>query len=172
MNIKETKIEKVWLIELEAFDDHRGHFLELYNRNEYRSHFGVFFVQDDVSVSNKNVLRGIHGDKITWKLVTCLHGTFFVVVVNCDEKSEQYLKHEVHILSDRNHHQLLVAPERGLAILALEDASTLHYKQSEYYHGMDAQFTLKWDDPRIGIIWPIENPILSKRDSGEKEKEK
>ena len=171
MIVKETKIEKVWAIEIEPFIDHRGRFIELYNRNEYRKHFGIFFVQDDVSISDKDVLRGIHGDDKTWKLVTCVSGSFFAVVVQ--KKQDDTFTWESHHLSPSGSvvfpaiTQLLIGPGRGLGILALEHNSILHYKQTEYYKGVDKQFTYKWDDPRINITWPIKAPILSKRDSSE-----
>lgn len=168
MKVKETKIDEVWLIELDPFVDQRGQFVEIFNKKNYYDLLkwdSINFVQDDISVSRKNVLRGIHGDGITYKLVTCLHGSFYVVVVNCDEKSDQYFKWESHILSDKNMHQLLVSPKRGMGIVALEENSVFHYKQSQYYKGMKAQFTYKWNNDLMNISWPIKEPILSERDS-------
>jgi len=159
--IKPTGIENVWEITLDAFEDFRGRFIELFDS---RKHI-INFVEDDISVSKRGVLRGIHGDETTWKLVTCVHGSFYVVVVNCDEKSEQYLRWQEFTLSGTNGRQLLVSPKRGLAILALEDDSVFHYKQSAHYGGMERQFTFKWDDPRIGIRWPMKDPIMSERDA-------
>jgi dTDP-4-dehydrorhamnose 3,5-epimerase len=160
-------LEKVLVLKLEPFEDFRGEFIEIFNEKGYPDP-NIFWRQDDISISRKNVLRGIHGDNATWKLVTCLHGSFYVVVVDCDTESENYLDWDWKILNDRNHYQLLVPPRHGLAILALEEDSMLHYKQSEYYLGMEAQFTFKWNDPSIGIYWPIKDPILSERDGGKK----
>ena len=91
MKVKTTKLEGVLLIILDSFEDHRGHYIEIYNENLYKENgIDVKFIQDDISVSNKNVLRGIHGDENTWKLITCLYGKFLLNVVNCNKDSENF----------------------------------------------------------------------------------
>ena len=78
MKIKKTPLDGVLEIELDSFKDFRGEYLESFNKNDYISNgISLDFVQDDFSISSKNVLRGIHGDQNTWKLVSCLYGSFF-----------------------------------------------------------------------------------------------
>jgi dTDP-4-dehydrorhamnose 3,5-epimerase len=148
------------------FEDFRGEYVELYNR-ELASAAGidVDFVQDDISVSTQNVLRGIHGDDATWKLISCLHGRFYLVVVNHDETSPQFRQWEAFTLSDRNHLQVLVPPRFGNGHLVLSEQAIFHYKQSSYYDRA-RQFTLAWDDPALGLWWPTRDPIVSQRDQG------
>lgn len=157
------------MIEPEVFEDFRGEYVELYNETLYHEKgIKVKFVQDDISISRKHVLRGIHGDANTWKLISCLYGAFYFVVVNCDTESEDFGKHVSFTLSARNRFQVLVPPKFGNGHLVLSDTAVFHYKQSTYYGGKEKQFTYRWDDPRFGIFWPIKNPILSERDSGAK----
>jgi dTDP-4-dehydrorhamnose 3,5-epimerase len=164
MRIIPTKLKGVSQIQLDAFEDHRGHYVELYNEETYRKNgIDVRFVQDDISISTRHVLRGIHGDAETWKLITCLHGEFYLVVVNCDTLSPDFGKWESFILSDRNGRQVLVPPKFGNGHLVLSDITSFHYKQSTYYNPA-GQFTYKWNDPRLNIWWPIKDPILSRRD--------
>ena len=163
-DVVKTKLSGVMLIKPEVFKDHRGEYVELYNEDLYaKSGIGVKFVQDDISVSIKNVLRGIHGDIMTWKLVSCLLGQFYLVIINCDKSSGEFGKWESFSLSDKTKHQVLVPPNFGVAHLALTDKIIFHYKQSTYYDP-SSQFTYKWNDPIFNICWPIKDPILSKRD--------
>lgn len=165
-----TKLKNVLLFQLEHFEDHRGTYTQLYHHELYqkliREHTGqdVVFVEDDYAASRKNVLRGIHGDDRTWKLVTCLYGAFYIVVVNCDESSPNFGIWQNFLLTKENGKQILIPPKHGHAYQVLSDAAVFHYKQSCYYQGMKNQFTYKWNDPRFNIWWPIKNPILSQRD--------
>jgi dTDP-4-dehydrorhamnose 3,5-epimerase len=149
-----------------VFEDHRGTYVETWNHDAYRAAgIDLEFVQDDISTSTRHVLRGIHGDASTWKLISCLHGKFYLVVVNWDSSSPQYRRWEGFTLSDRNRLQVLVPPRFGNGHVVLSDEAIFHYKQSTYYDRA-GQFTILWDDPDLGIWWPIENPILSRRDQG------
>ncbi|MFA4828265.1 MAG: dTDP-4-dehydrorhamnose 3,5-epimerase [Thermodesulfovibrionales bacterium] len=164
METHRTKLEGVLLIKLETFDDHRGEYVETYNEELYQKNgISVKFVQDDISVSTQNVLRGIHGDGETWKLISCLYGKFYLVVVNCDTESKDFGKWQSFVLSDRNRHQVLVPPKHGNGHLILSERAIFHYKQNTYYNPK-GQFTYKWNDPKLNIWWPIKNPILSQRD--------
>lgn len=152
------------MIKLDPFRDFRGEYVETYNIDLYREHgIDVKFVQDDISVSYRNVLRGMHGDFKTWKLVSCLHGSIYYVVACCDEKKPSFGKWEAFELSDANRHQVLVPPGHGVGLLSLSEKIIFHYKQSTYYEPR-GQFTFKWDDPRFNITWPVKDPIISKRD--------
>ena len=164
MIVEKTKMEGVLLVKPEIFEDHRGQYVETYNEELYRkSGIDIKFVQDDISVSKKNVLRGIHGDDRTWKLISCLYGSFYFVVVNCDKGSRNFGEWLSFTLSDANRHQVLVPPKHGNGHVVLSDVTIFHYKQSSYYDP-GSQFTYVWNDSGLNIRWPVEKPILSKRD--------
>ncbi|MBI5606379.1 MAG: dTDP-4-dehydrorhamnose 3,5-epimerase family protein [Deltaproteobacteria bacterium] len=164
MEVKKTNLDGVLLIKVDSFEDFRGEYLETYNEQTYREKgITVKFVQDDISVSSQNVLRGIHGDAETWKLISCLYGKFYFVVVNCDTQSHNFGKWQSFTLSDKNRYQVLVPPKYGNAHLVLSRQTIFHYKQSTYYNSA-GQFTYTWNEPRFNIWWPIKFPILSQRD--------
>lgn len=167
MRVQKTKLDGVLLIEPPTiFEDFRGSYVELYNEPVYRA-AGIewSFIQDDISASRCHVLRGIHGDERTAKLVTCLHGAFYLVVVNNIAGSPQYRQWEAFTLTEHNRHQVLIPPGFGNGHLVMSEMAIFHYKQSTIYDRA-SQFTLAWNDPQLGIWWPIDNPILSKRDQG------
>jgi dTDP-4-dehydrorhamnose 3,5-epimerase len=160
----DTKLKGVKLITPSVFEDHRGKYVEIYNEDDFNdNNIDVHFVQDDISVSYNNVLRGIHGDSETWKLISCLHGEFYLVVVNCDNDSEDFGKWESFVLSDENRNQVLVPPKYGNGHYVLSESAIFHYKQNTNYNP-SGQFTYKWNDPELAIDWPTDKPILSKRD--------
>lgn len=173
MDVLKTKLERVLLFKPETFTDYRGLNMEIYNLEKYSNQIfeklgeKISFVQDNITESSKNVLRGIHGDSRTWKLATCLEGEIFFVVVNCEKKSKHFGKWQNFYLTDSNKHQVLVPPNFGNAHLVLSQKAIFHYKWSEYFEQIK-QFSYRWDDPKFGIIWPIKNPILSKRDKESK----
>jgi len=164
IEVSKTELDGVLLIRPSVFEDHRGEYVETYNEQLYADNgIDVKFVQDDISVSIRDVLRGIHCDSETWKLISCLYGRFYFVVVNCDEGAEGFGRWQSFELSDKNRLQVLVPPKHGNAHLVLSDTAIFHYKQSTYYD-RSKQFTYKWDDSRFKIWWPIKSPILSQRD--------
>jgi len=164
ITVRATDLAGVLLIAPESFEDHRGWYVETYNQAAYHKQgIEVEFVQDDISVSTQNVLRGIHGDAETWKLITCLAGRFYLVVVNNDPESEQYRQWESFVLSEHNRLQVLVPPKFGNGHLILTERAIFHYKQNTYYNPY-GQFTITWNDPEYGIWWPTKNPVLSRRD--------
>ena len=164
LRIEKTKMEGVLLIQLDYFEDHRGEYVETYNEQMYhKAGIDVKFVQDNYSMSTKHVLRGIHGDLETRKLISCLYGKFYLIVVNCDTDSKNFGKWQSFVLSDKNRLQVLVPPKYGNGHLVLSDKTIFHYKQSTYYDPQK-QFTYKWNDPKLNIWWPIKNPTLSQRD--------
>ena len=170
MEVTKTRLEDVLLIKPPTiFNDFRGTYVETYNEKLYtEAGINAKFVQDDISVSSQNVLRGIHGDAVTWKLVSCLYGQFYLVVVNWDDTSPQYRQWESFTLSDQNRLQVLIPPKFGNGHLVQSETAIFHYKQSTYYDRA-SQFTILWNDPELNIPWPIERPILSQRDEGKED---
>lgn len=167
MDVKKTELDGVLLITPPTvFEDFRGTYVELYNEDLYkRSGVTVDFIQDDISVSSRHVLRGIHGDGETWKLVSCLQGKFYLVVVNWDEASAQFGKWTSFTLSENNRQQVLIPPKFGNGHVVLSEQAIFHYKQTTYYNRA-GQFTLLWNDPKLNIWWPVKDPVLSRRDEG------
>jgi dTDP-4-dehydrorhamnose 3,5-epimerase len=148
--------------EQDAFTDYRGDLYTIWKDDE----FDLNFNHDKVSTSRKHVLRGIHGDNKSWKLVTCLYGEIYFVIVDNRESSDTFLQWESMMLTDRNRRQVLIPPGVGNGFLVMSHRSVFHYKWSYEgeYADVDQQFTIKWNDPIVGVDWPIDNPILSKRD--------
>jgi dTDP-4-dehydrorhamnose 3,5-epimerase len=167
LQVETTRLEGVRVISPSTnFEDFRGSYVELYNKELFhKAGLTQDFIQDDISTSSKHVLRGIHGDQDTWKLVSCLEGSFYLLVVNQDENSPQFGKWENFTLSDRNRLQVLIPPKFGNGHVVLSDSAIFHYKQTTTYNRA-SQFTILWNDPRFDFWWPVKNPILSQRDSG------
>lgn len=167
LQVTRTTLDGVLLITPPTvFEDFRGSYVETYNEKLYaEAGITIKFVQDDISTSRRNVLRGIHGDLETWKLISCFHGEFYLVVLNYDSNSPQFGRWEGFTLSDRNRLQVLVPPKFGNGHAVLSESAIFHYKQSTYYNRA-TQFTVLWNDSRFKIRWPIEKPILSSRDEG------
>jgi len=164
MRVIKTNLKGVMKIELESFSDHRGKYTETYNEDAYKqAGIDVNFIQDDISFSKKNVLRGIHGDGETYKLVSCLHGSFVLIVVNNDSASEEYKKWISFNLSGNDDTQILIPPKFGNGHFVTSNDAIFHYKQNTYYNPQ-GQFTIMWNDPEYNFVWPNNNPILSKRD--------
>lgn len=164
MEVRKSKLDGVMVLRPAVFEDFRGQYVETYNDQTYaEAGITVKFVQDDISVSSRHVLRGIHGDAETWKLVSCMYGKFYLVVVNCDRGSRNFGKWESFALSDANRLQVLIPPNHGNGHVVLSDTAIFHYKQSTYYNPK-GQFTYRWDDPNLNIWWPVKSPLLSQRD--------
>lgn len=167
MEISKTSLPGVLLVKPDIYSDFRGTNVSIYNEQDYAAKgIPVKFVEDKISTSSKNVLRGIHGDPGTYKLITCLYGSVYLAVVNCDENSKDFGKWEAFTLKDAERLQVLVPPMYGNGHLVLSDYAVFHYKWSEYYHP-EKQFRYRYDDPRFNIPWPVEKPVLSKRDEEE-----
>ena len=116
--------------------------------------------------SRKNVLRGLHVDNETWKLITCVYCAFYLVVVDYREDSPTYIQWDSFTLDDKNYKSVLVPPGFLNGHLCLSKKCVFHYTQSypnEYIDWQD-QISVKWNDPMLKIEWPINNPILCGRD--------
>jgi len=160
-----TKLKNVFLIKPYIFNDFRGSYTEIYNHSIFKKNkISIRFIQDDISISKKNVLRGIHGDNKTWKLISCLYGKFYLMVVNNDKNSKEYKKWTSFILDDKNKNMVLVPPKFGNGHYVLSKKAIFYYKQNTLYNRGD-QFTIKWDNKDFKFKWPCKKPILSKRDT-------
>ena len=161
--IMSDKISGVYYRDPEIFYDHRGEYVNIFN-GYYFATLGFAMKEDDVSLSHKNVLRGLHGDNRTAKLIQCLYGEIILAVV--DMRDEKY-SWEIFHLNDRNRRQVLVPAGCVNGHYILSDKAIFAYKQSEYYKGAENQMTVRWNDPEVGIDWGVPNmdPILSIRDS-------
>ena len=167
IEVRTTSLTGVKLIHPSTnFEDFRGSYVETYNKELFQN-AGITedFIQDDISTSTKNVLRGIHGDQETSKLITCLYGSFYLIVVNQDKDSPEFGKWESFTLSDSNRLQVLVPPKFGNGHLVLSDKAIFHYQQTTN-DTRASQFTILWNDPNFNFWWPVKNPILSRRDEG------
>jgi len=160
MKFKYTDTLGIAVITPDVFHDFRGEYVETWNSETYKVFYDVEFKQDDISTSVKHTLRGLHGDFTTWKLVSCLYGSLLQVVVDMRPESNTYLKHELFSINDKNRNQILIPPGFANGHLVMSDFGIFSYKQSTLYGGASKQFTVRWDDPKVGIEWPINNPIL------------
>ena len=134
LDVKKTNLEGVLIIVPPTiFGDHRGYYIETYNEKMYNdAGINMRFIQDDSIISSKKVLRGIHYDDKTWKLISCLYGEFYLVIVNCDDQSANFGKWESFTLSEANRIQVLAPPKHGVVHLVLSDNAIFHYKQTSY----------------------------------------
>lgn len=169
--IKVTRcdIEGLCVIEPTVFQDERGYFMETYNQNDFReAGLNMVFVQDNQSMSTKGVLRGLHFQKEfpQGKLVRAVRGTVFDVAVDLRADSETYGKWFGVVLSAENKKQFYIPEGFAHGFLVLSDEAEFAYKCTDFYHPGD-EGGVKWDDPDIGIEWPIEDGmelILSDKD--------
>lgn len=163
-----TKIKDLKIIKPSAFEESRGSIWTSYSTGEVGALLpkGLFFKHDKFSISKKNVLRGIHGDHKSWKLVSCVSGSIFQVVVDMRENSDTFLQWEGFDLGGDNRQMILIPPGLGNAFYVKSDQATYHYKLAYDgdYADADEQFTVAWNDTRINIVWPTTEPILSERD--------
>ncbi len=154
---------EVKVFQPDAFEDFRGQLFTLHAHDDYDS---LAFNHDKVSISRQHVLRGLHGDAKSYKLATCLAGEILLVVVDNRADSPNYLKWDSIMLTAANRTQVLIPPMFANGHLVLSASGTFFYKWAYEgsYPDVNEQFTLKWNDSRIGIHWPISNPILASRD--------
>lgn len=165
LTVTDTTLKGVKYLTTDRFEDLRGEYGGVYDEELYFANgLTEKMVADQVSFSYRNVLRGLHGDAKTTKLVQCLHGTVYAVVADCNPESADFGKWQSFILSDKNHKQLWVPPMYGLGYYAQTETVLFTYKLSHSLVPPEDQFTYRWDDPVFGIHWPGNMPILSARD--------
>lgn len=168
-DIAESKLlQGVYIITPNKFRDLRGEIWSIFTEE----HIGklipnnIRFKHDKIITSCHNVLRGIHGDVKTYKLVTCVYGEVHQVVVDCRKDSQTYLKWEKFIINENNQQIILIPPNMGNSYYVSSNHAVYYYKlayDGEYLDAQD-QFTYAWNDEKIGINWPTTKPILSERD--------
>jgi dTDP-4-dehydrorhamnose 3,5-epimerase len=157
-------IRKIKILKGTHFKDKRGLLWTSWKKNKKDK---IFFNHDKFSISKKKVLRGLHYDNKTWKLISCVYGKVFFVVVDCRKNSKNYLKTFSTILDYKENIQILVPPNFANGHLCLSKNCVFHYKLSYKgsYSDVSSQKVLKWNDKRLKIKWPIKkNIILSNRD--------
>ena len=167
--IEDSKIiEGVKIITPSISSDRRGNIWTSFLKDEIDKLLpnNLVFKHDKFSESKYNVLRGIHGDHKSWKLVTCVFGEIIQVVVDCRKDSPTYMKYEKFIINKDEQKLILIPPGLGNSYYANSNDVVYHYKlaYNGEYIDADEQFTLSWDDKNVNIDWGIKNPILSDRD--------
>lgn len=167
MNIKETHLSGLLIIQPRVFPDERGYFFESFNAKTLKNKgLDVSFVQDNISMSQKGVLRGIHFQKPPYaqgKLVQVLRGAVLDVAVDLRKNSPTYGEHYAHILSEENKTQLYVPEGFGHGFVTLEDNTLFSYKCTNFYN-KKSEGSILWNDKNLGIDWQIKNPIISEKD--------
>lgn len=162
-----TNIEGVIIVEPRVFPDGRGKFLETYKKNDfYENGIPYEFVQDNHSVSQKGVLRGLHFQrepKAQGKLVRVVKGAVFDVAVDIRTHSPTYRKWFGIELTSDNYKMLFIPPGLAHGFATLEDDTEFLYKCTDVY-SPEHDGGIIWNDPEIGIDWPIDNPLVSEKD--------
>jgi dTDP-4-dehydrorhamnose 3,5-epimerase len=168
MNIIQTALAGVIIIEPKVFGDERGFFLETFQDKRYREVAGIqeSFVQDNHSHSARGVLRGLHFQRRRpqGKLVFVTQGEVFDVAVDIRPDSPTFGQWAGVILSAANHRQFYVPPGCAHGFCVLSESADFQYKCTDYYDPQD-EGCIRWDDPAIAIEWPIKNPTLSAKDA-------
>lgn len=167
MEIGQTSIPEVIVLAPPVFTDSRGYFLETYQQQKY-AELGIPkpFVQDNQSHSTKHVLRGLHFQlrHPQGKLVRVTQGTVFDVAVDIRRNSPTFGKWHGEILSAENRKQMYIPENFAHGFCVLSDSAEFLYKCTDFYIPGD-EAGLIWNDPQIGIEWPIQEPILSAKDA-------
>lgn len=174
MSYKDYTIERskiipdVMIIKPSVFWDLRGNIYTSFNADFYQEFLPkkLDFKHDKFAESNHNVLRGLHGDNKTWKLVSCVHGEIYEVVVDMRPDSPTYLKWDAFELKSDDYQQVLIPPNFVNGYYVKSEKAVFHYKLAYDGDYIDAgeQMTFVWNDEKFKIDWPCENPILQGRD--------
>lgn len=165
---KEFEIEGLVVLEPRRFHDDRGYFFESFNEQKYSELLGeeAVFVQDNVSCSKMNVLRGLHFQNPPFaqgKLVSVIKGKVLDVAVDLRKDSPTYGQHEIIELSAENGLQFYIPPGFAHGFVALEEDTLFSYKCTNYYSPSHEE-TLLWNDSKLGIDWKCVTPLVSAKD--------
>ncbi|WP_028357569.1 dTDP-4-dehydrorhamnose 3,5-epimerase [Brackiella oedipodis] len=167
MQIIDTKIHDVKIIQPKVFGDERGFFLETFQKKRYQEALGITydFVQDNHSRSRQGVLRGLHfqTQHAQGKLVRVVQGEVFDVAVDIRPDSPTFKQWAGVILSADNKQQFWIPPGLAHGFVVLSEVADFEYKCTDYYHP-EFEASLLWNDPSLNIDWPIQEPILSEKD--------
>ena len=166
MNISKLFIPDLYLIKLDVCKDKRGSFIEMFNSSKFNfSKNNIYFKQDNLVNSNRNVLRGLHFQNKypQGKLIQCIKGEIFDVCVDLRLKSTTYGKWYGQILSEKNNYQLFIPEGCAHGYCVISKNATVYYKCTEIYHPEDED-GIAWNDPFLKIDWPCDAPILSDKD--------
>ena len=166
MKITETLLDGVIIIQPDIYKDERGYFFETFNKLSFKKYGEKYnFVQDNQSVSKKGVLRGLHFQRNhpQGKLVRCSKGSVFDVVVDINQKSNNFGKHFSVVLSEEKNNLLWIPPGYAHGFQALSDNACFQYKCTNYYYPED-QGGIIWNDNDLDISWPIIEPLVSEKD--------
>lgn len=169
MNITETEIKGVFIIEPKVFGDSRGYFYESFSQREFEDAIGpVSFVQDNQSKSSYGVVRGLHFQKpphAQAKLVRVVKGTVLDVAVDLRKGSPTFGKHVAVELSEENHRQVFIPKGFAHGFSVLSEEAVFQYKCDDYY-APETEGAVAWDDPELNIDWriPADAIILSEKD--------
>jgi dTDP-4-dehydrorhamnose 3,5-epimerase len=167
MNVIPGRIKGLLVIEPKVFGDARGFFMETWNLQKYEQ-AGVsnHFVQDNISVSRRGALRGLHfqNPNAQGKLVSVLQGEVLDMVVDVRLGSPTFGQWEAVMLSSENRRQFYIPPGFAHGFAVVSETAMFHYKCTGFYSPKD-ELTIRWDDPDIGIKWPLDNPIVSEKDA-------
>jgi dTDP-4-dehydrorhamnose 3,5-epimerase len=167
MKVLSCDLAGLLIVEPKVFGDTRGFFLESWNRTRYReAGLDVDFVQDNLSFSRRGTLRGLHFQNPSpqGKLLQVLQGEVFDVAVDIRRSSPTFGKWHGLMLSAENKRQFYVPPGFAHGFVVTSETALFHYKCTEVYSPRD-EAAIRWDDPAIGIVWPVQNPLLSERDA-------
>ncbi|MEI6780816.1 MAG: dTDP-4-dehydrorhamnose 3,5-epimerase [Verrucomicrobiota bacterium] len=167
MNVLNCHIPGLLIIEPKVFGDTRGFFLETWNRRRYgEAGLDVDFVQDNVSFSRRGILRGLHfqNPKPQGKLLQVLQGEVFDVAVDIRRSSPTFGKWHGLVLSGENKTQFYIPAGFAHGFVVLSETALFQYKCTELYSPQD-EMAIRWDDPDLGIQWPLTEPLLSDRDA-------
>ena len=166
-DLTETPLSDLVVIDIDYFQDERGFFIESWNQRDFAAAgLDLEFVQDSHSRSKKGVLRGLHYQDMTvpmGKLVRCTLGSVFDVAVDLRLASPTFGGWFGVELTEENKKLIYVPVGFAHGFATLSDVAEIQYKQTGFY-APPAEGSLRWDDPDIGIVWPISNPVLSARD--------
>jgi len=167
MIAEETPIKNLILFKPEVYKDQRGSFLEAYRQSRFKElGHDIEFVQDNMSHSKKNVIRGLHYQlppASQVKLVMVTHGEILDIAVDLRPNSLTFKEYYSVVLSAENHHMLLVPAGFAHGFSVLSDEATVYYKCNDYYN-RDLERGIRWDDPELNIDWKVSDPLLSDKD--------
>jgi dTDP-4-dehydrorhamnose 3,5-epimerase len=162
----DTKIDGLVLVQPKVISDDRGFFFETYRRNEYAGlGIDIEFVQDNHSRSVRGTIRALHFQLRPGqaKLIRCARGSVYDVAVDLRKESPTYGQHEAFVLSDKNAQQVFIPVGFAHGFCVTSDEADVAYKVSSYYEGQTER-GIAWDDPAIGVQWPVDEPLVSDRD--------